>query len=431
MKKVLATLIVLGVSSMVFADEPKKDPIKFDFGLSGLLYSTGFETVTKDDGGSYSAVRLRPLFTLSKGSLDAVIKLNFTGFYGSSNAADQSSAASDNISMGPPDKKGIGVMQAYFKNKVDALPSLTLTGGLAPYAFPLIWDDNAPLLGATYGSEKGSVSFYYLKIAEGNYKIKSDDAETYIADATFKLGDQTIRPAFFYTTSGKKVDSGIYGVTPFTDRKGYMGALALNLSFGSFGIDTTGVYAWGKGKISGTSVDYSGYAFDFAPYYNVSDSIKITGFATLLSGDDGKDPTKSKSYLYATMDGGNVGINSWRLYIIEDGGTFAFNSSHYDIGNVGKYSDANGYTAAGLAFDGTFGKVTAHILGAYVIAASVPSGVKKDMGTEFDANLGYGISTGTTIYVEGAYLIAGKYFETATAKQQNAQYVNIGMKYEM
>jgi hypothetical protein len=431
MKKILATLFTLVLSAAVFADEPKKDPVKFDFGLSSLLYATAFDSVKKDDAGSYSALRVRPLFTISKGSLDAVFKLNYFGFYGAESGTDQSSTSSDNATLGAPAKKGIGVMQAYLKNKVDVLPSLTLTGGLAPYAFPLVWDDNAPLFSATFGSEKQFISIYYLKIAEGDYKKKSDDSQIYIADVTLKFGDQSIRPAFFYTRSGTSSDTTIYSVT-FSDRKGYMGALALNFVFGSVGIDATGVFSKGTAKdSSGNKLDYSGYACDVAPYFKITDDVKITGFTTYISGDDGKDPKKSKSFLNATVDGINVGINSWRLYILEDGGTFAFNANHYDIGNSNKYGNTNGYIAAGLAFDGTFGKLTTHLLGAYAIAAKVPSGTKKGMGTEIDANIGYGISTGTTIYTEAAFLKTGKFYETPTTKIQNARYVNVGMKYEI
>jgi hypothetical protein len=54
------------------------------------------------------------------------------------------------------------------------------------------------------------------------------------------------------------------------------------------------------------------------------------------------------------------------------------------------------------------------------------------MGIELDANIGYEVSKGSTLYVEGAFLKSGKYYEYGgTKEKQNSSYVNVGLNYEL
>ena len=56
----------------------------------------------------------------------------------------------------------------------------------------------------------------------------------------------------------------------------------------------------------------------------------------------------------------------------------------------------------------------------------------KDMGIEFDANIGYEVTSGATLYAEGAFLKTGKFYENGGSQEiQNSSYVNFGLNYEL
>jgi hypothetical protein len=418
MKKIIASVLMLGFAAAVYADD-KPEETKFTIGASGSFYGTGYNTVVKDVNGSYSAFRIRPLATLSKGGLEAVLKLEYDSTFGAYDSNDEKSSENTGLNG---DKKGLEVANAFIKNKFDMMPGLSVTAGIAPYDFPIVWGENAPLIGASYAFGENSLNLNYVKTQEGKLTGASDDAQIYIADAIIKSGSMSFRPGFFLTQSKKGADSAVAGVKG-SDTSIKIFALNTSLGFGAVSFDATGAYANGKDKTSDKK--YNAYAFDLAPSYKVNDTVKLTGFFTMMSGDDDTSDDKAKSFIESTIDGGGAGINIWRLYIVEDGGSFTTNS---DVANAGKYSNANGYLAAGLTLDASFGAITTKLQGAWVQAAKVASGQKKDIGFEFDANIGYGINAATTLYVEGAFLKAGKFYGDS---KQNAYYANLGMTYAL
>jgi len=353
---------------------------------------------------------------------------------------DNDKTAPGNYNVGLEGKhQNLQVRQAFLQAKVDDVAGLKLLGGIAPYDFPLVFGDTAPLFGAVYENGIVTSQLYYVKSYEGNSNAASDDSQTTIADFTFKFGDHTIRPAFFYTMTKKNaqkyvdadatVDSDGDGILTndkdfvnpgvnYRDSKGFIGALAVNLVFGSIGIDTSGAFVSGKDKVD--NIKYSSYACDFAPYYKVNDAVKLTGFFTLVSGDDGTDK-KDTSFINGTIDGTSSGINNFRLYIIEDGGTFGKFS---DVTAAGKYSNTNGYMAGGLVFDASFKKLTAKASFAYAKLAKAASGQKKDIGFETDLHLEYTLTKGANLFLEGAFLKTGKAYGDT---KQNAQYTSAGI----
>lgn len=457
MKKLLVFIFIFGFISASLAEEEKKDtpteqpkknyPLKVS--VSGIVYGTNYNTAVKDETGDYSAFRIRPLFNFTDGNIEAVLLLEYDAVFGQNNYKGTdypdstydatTNKSSEYVGIGA-DKKGLEVARAYIKSKVEGIKGLTLTGGIADYDYPLIWGDNAPLGLVSLAMDKATLNFYYIKPSEGLLNKSNDDAQIYIADFTFKLGDSSIRPAFFayQCKDMAEKDGSIDEYVQFRDSTGYFYALTFNLVFGAFGMDATGVYIVGKDKVN--NEDYSAFAFDVAPYFKPTDNLKITPFFTMISGD--KDSTGGHSFLNATIDGrGEGGINNWRLFIIEDGGSFTTNS---DVTNTGKYSNSNGYIAYGLSLNVTLGPVTTKIQGAYALAAKTASSQKNDMGFEIDGNIGYALTKSSTLYVEGAYLKAGKFYETTyiyddpdtagtieTIKTQNPYYVNIGMTYSI
>lgn len=424
MKKILVVLAAVAFSATLLADEAKTT---FTAGVTGTVYSTGYESVIKGDNGSYTAVRMRPLFTLSNGTTEAVLKLEYDGLFGSASGSDQKT--DEAVTIGA-DQIRLEVAQAYFTSKVNALPGLSVIAGIGSYDYMLVLGDNLPLAGFSYEKEAFTLAAYYIKPYEGENNT-TDDRDIYVADLTVKFGDSSIRPALF-------VDKTVDNSDPLNkvDKTVYIPAITANLAFGAFGLDATAAYV--SGSDSESDIDYSGYALDIAPYYAISDAIKLTGFLTMISGDDTNTADESESFIAGTIDGGGSGINIWRLYIIEDGGSFTTNS---DVGSAGKYGNTAGYMAAGLVFSGSFGAVSTTFKGAYVQAMEVASGQDKDMGIELDANISYELSAGTTLFVEGAYLKAGKFYDTynddptATPSpidndKQDAYYGILGLSYD-
>ncbi|HEY1407177.1 MAG TPA: hypothetical protein VF857_11255, partial [Spirochaetota bacterium] len=135
MKKILASVIMMGFAIAAIAEEKPEDPIKLTPSITGNFYSTGYKTVTKDENGSYTASRLRPQLAISKGSLEAVLKLEVDATWGSKSGATKSS---ENVGLGA-DETNVEVANAYFKNTFDALPSVSAIAGIAAYDYPLVW----------------------------------------------------------------------------------------------------------------------------------------------------------------------------------------------------------------------------------------------------------------------------------------------------
>ena len=418
MKKIILSVFSVVLAGTLLAEDAAEPKKELTFSVTGIVYTTGFKGIEKDVSGSYSAFRMRPTLSFSNGTTEAVLGLEYDALFGAKTNADDKSTENVGISG---DKKGLEVAKAYVKSKVAAFEGLTLEGGIDTVDFPIIFGDNIPMLAVLYSNDKMSLGLYYLKTFEGDNK-ENNDSEIYAADLTVKMGENSIRPAFFAYKSSKGAEVGQY-----EDGIGYMPALALNLVFGSAGVDLAGVYAGGKNKV--TDVKYAGYAFDVAPYYNLNETVKLTGFFTMVSGDDPDTANKDESFLNSTIDGTSSGINLWRLYIIEDGGSFTTES---DVAGSGKYSSVDGYMAGGASLEAQFGAVSTKFIAAYIRALKTPSGTKKDMGVELDANIGYEVAKGSTLYVEGAFLKSGKYYEYGGAKaKQNAVYANVGLNYEL
>ncbi len=86
---------------------------------------------------------------------------------------------------------------------------------------------------------------------------------------------------------------------------------------------------------------------------------------------------------------------------------------------------------AGLSFEAGFGAVSVLAQVGYGQALEVASGADKDYGIEADLNVSYELTEGSSLYLEGAFLKTGKFFENSGAKTQNANYVNLGMTYSL
>ncbi|HOA07463.1 MAG TPA: hypothetical protein PLE16_06230 [Spirochaetota bacterium] len=426
MKKIILSAAALLVSITAVAEEQKT--VEVSFSAEGTFYGTAYKSVVKDENGSYSAIQFAPSLSLKKGIVEGVLSLEYNGLYGVN--PSENTDTSEDVGLGGG-KIRLEVAEAYFKTSILSLPGLSIKAGIAELDYAMIFGDNAPLAGFSYETEKAGFNAYYVKTYEGEYSKNSDDSNIFWFDAFVNFGESKIAPGFFMTRTKENSDG------QFRDSTGYIGALNTNLVFGSAGIDLAAAFASGKDKVD--DVKYRGYAFDAAPYISPAEGIKIGAFFTAVSGDDPDTAGKNESFLFSTIDGTGAGINNFRLYIVEDGGSF---SSITDVTNAGKYgidTDGDGetdfspgYYAAGLSFEGGFGDFSAKLQGAYVSAMKTPSGWSKKMGIEVDANLSYALSPEASIFTEGAFLSSGKFYEFGGMQEkQNSYYGILGMTYTL
>jgi hypothetical protein len=426
MRKIIMTAAAIIFSTAVFAEEQK--PVEVLFSAEGTFYGTSYKSTVKDENGSYSAIQFAPSISLKKGIVEGVLSLEYNGLYGIN--PSENTDTSEDVGLGAG-KIRLEVAEAYFKTAIQSLPGLSIKAGIAELDYAMVFGENAPLAGFSYESEKAGFNAFYVKPYEGDYKKNSDDSSIFWFDGFINLDESKIAPGFFITRTKENSDG------QFRDSTGYIAAINANLVFGSAGVDLTGAFASGKDKVA--DIKYKGYAFDAAPYLTPVEGIKVGAFLTGVSGDDSTTADKNESFLFSTIDGTGAGVNNFRLYIVEDGGSF---SSITDVTNAGKYgidTDGDGevdfspgYYAAGLSFEGGFGDFSAKLQGAYVSAMKAPSGWSKKMGVEIDANLAYALSPEASIFTEGAYLSSGKFYEFGGAQdKQNSYYGILGMTYTL
>ncbi|HQE58663.1 MAG TPA: hypothetical protein PLA54_05635 [Spirochaetota bacterium] len=426
MRKIIMTAAAAVFSTSVFAEAQK--PVEVSFSAEGIFYGTTYKSTVKNENGSYSAIQFAPSISIKKGIVEGVLSLEYNGLYGVN--PSENADTSEDVGLGGG-KIRLEVAEAYFKTSIQSLPGLSIKAGIAELDYGMVFGDNAPLAGFSYESEKTGFNAFYVKTYEGDYNKNSDDSSIFWFDGFINLGESKLKPGFFVTRTKANSDG------QFRDSTGYIGAINANLVFGSAGVDFTGAFASGKDKVE--DIKYRGYAFDAAPHLTPMEGIKIGAFFTAVSGDNSTTADKNESFLFSTIDGTGAGINNFRLYIVEDGGSF---SSITDVTNAGKYgidtdgdgeSDlAPGYYAAGLSFEGSYGDFSAKLQGAYVSAMKAPSGWSKRMGVEIDANLSYALSPEASIFAEGAFLSSSKFYEFGGVQdKQNSYYGILGMTYTL
>lgn len=403
----------------------EKEPEKavWTTGVSGMVYAISYQDLPAGVVGSYSAFRVRPFFGYTLKDVEVYLRLEIDQLFGGQGGTK----TDEDVAVGA-DKRVIDVDNAYVSLNPSALKGLKLTAGVALYDFPLVFGDHVPLFQASYDFGPASVTAAYIKIYEGALFRGSDDAEVLVLDLLFEPGEHKIRPGFFLHRSGKNAqhESWVY-----KDSFGMIGALSLSFVFDAFSLEASAAYAMGQD--SGASKKYAGYALDFAPVYRIAEGVSVGAFFTLISGDHPSTAGTDESFINATISGQYSGINLWRFYILEDGGTLTLDSPAV---SAGKYDNERGYVLAGLVFNGTYQGFSAKFQAAYALAHQKPlaSGGSRSMGLEFNLNLSYEASPGAVLFVEGAFLKTGAFFKTyypAYGSVQNAFSLNAGMTFEL
>lgn len=406
MKKLICFLSLLCMASVAFAEDGK-----FSVGAGATGVMTKYAQTGKDVKGDFADFQLAPELSWEKGGLKAFLALEYNAAFGEGVAAAPATNLDNGKAVG--DTGTLDVTQAFVTADIAAVKGLSVKFGFAEYDFPLAFSDNAALAGFTYDAGTAVVGLHYIKVKEDDPSNKDDDSQIYALDAEIKAGPATVRPGLFIMED-KKGSGGT-----FADSMGYMGALAGTVDMGGMGADFAFAYATGKDKSGAADVEYSGYALDVAPFFQLNDDMKVMAFFEMASGDDGSKATEKKDFATANANYAAAG----RMFILQDGGTFASNS---DVAGGDKSGSTNGYMVFGAGFEGAFGPLSVVFQAGYGQLVKVASGAKKDLGFEADLHIGYEIGEESEIFVESAFLKTGEAFG-ASSTTQNANYFSLGM----
>ena len=445
MKKMTLIAGAILASASILAQDAPKEEAKNPFKFSGAAYAYGamYKTTTKDQSSSYGAYRFRPYFSYITDNVEATVKLEIDQVFGGSKdnskysvdtATGKVSGNAQQADVGN-DEKALEVKAAFLKFKVPQIEGLSLKGGV---------DEYKTVGGFTCGTELGhglvnykadmlDLTLIMAKVWEPNTLDTKGDDETekndvtfYGADATLKVNDDIkIRPALYLIQSEKNQNPKDSKVA-FVGKTAMIPSIGANMKFGDVSLDFAGAY--GNCAKDQNDVKYSGYAIDLSPAYKVSNEMKVGGFFTLLSGDDGSSDTESKAFSAFTLKADGWG----RMYLLENMQTFNNAGDHAFADVRGK---SNGYMLAGAFLTYKLSEIEVKVQGAWGRLNKVASGAKKDLGVEFDGQISYEVEKNAKLIFECAFLATGKAFGedgviNTDSKNQKALYSALGMSYK-
>jgi hypothetical protein len=394
--------------------------------VGGIFYGTYYRTLKDGEAGEYSALRLVPDFLYTNGPLEVRLVLEIDQLFGDADDVPGLGGKTEEDVGVEADKQVVEVRNAYVKAAIGASQNITFLAGVNAYDYPLVFFEQIPMVNLKYQLGMGSVEGYYLKVSEDFLNSRTDDAQVYVLDGTLKWDFLRIRPGLFFYQVEANADWGAY-----RDSTGFIPALNLAMGLDKFSIEATGAYAYGKDKVA--EIDYRAFAFDVEARWKPIKWLKTGVFGTYVSGDD---PTTATN----TSFGQSVilGTNSYRMFLLEDGGSFTTfsNVARTNVSNLN--SEDNGYVIAGGFLGVAWEKLTAELQLGYGWLERVSTG-EKDLGLEVDVNIGYALVPGAVFYIEFAYLKAGKGFDAsengaadaAEADLADPMYINLGVTFSL
>ena len=388
-----------------------EDETAFTFGLDSFL--VGFMGAQNDYAYDASHIRLRPSFTIGKGDVKGIVKLEIDQDFGKEATDAGADAGTDN--------KEVEVKWANLKFANFFLEGLGVTAGLDGYKFPLVVDNDFALASINYSLDLDGITvkpvIAYIKITEFDQASNSaadvedkDDVNAYALDIPVKiaLGDKDfiqVRPGFMYFAG----DNG----TTFADLGVYNAALNITGSLEElFSFEVTGAYLGGKTGDDDTvaEVKISAYAADAIVTVNPLEMLKISVFGTMYSGDDTTDD-KATNYVQPMKDLCGYGATFGRLFLInamdaayQFGGQgtsplYDQTAKTYGLMIYGINAEVKPIEGESLAIFAQFGYVTA--------AKEANAAGDKGLGMEIDLKVSYDIIPKTCIFVEAAYFLGG------------------------
>lgn len=419
MKKIIAMIVLILLSTSLYAKKVtrrnyKPEEIKtetqrennneiiFDFEFYGLVY--GLRGGQGDYLYDASHIRLRPGFTLANNDMKAVFRLEIDQNFGRGDSTRDADPGTDNYA--------IEVKHAYFETSESMLNGLVLMAGLNSYSFPVVVDNDFAQIRVSYdfGLVKPVLSLIaideFSEIERTETGVEQDsDLRAYAADIPFKYRGFGIRAGAMHIVGG--------GASP-TASDGRVTNFAVNVT-GDAGVillDISGAYM--IGDLDATTETKS-YAAVGGLTIKPSSGIRLGGFFTFGSGNDGSSATENNSYFYnmnnlfgstATKSGAPDG----RLFLLENA-TVASSLTGMPASAFDYMDDQLGYMSYGGYAEAEIGDFTA--LAQFGMAFLVEEDVNgnKAIGSEIDLKASYGIVASTSVFVEGAYIIAADVIE--------------------
>lgn len=434
MKKFLTVCMALLFAGSAFAQEVKTEEKKgpeFRYSIWANAFAVTEDTAKKDEQKEYSNIRIRPMLSLSNENVSVVTRFEIDQYFGA-----KYSGTGNDVSYADPDgdEKAVEVKWAYLNVKDMLIPGLSMTAGLAPYVYSVGFNNDMPLFNLVYDAGMIKVDLAYVKFAEGNTTDTSaavaatstsgaeakDDAQAYAAKLPVNLGDITVTPSVLYFTGEKNV-LGTTGTALGYESKLTMPALGVKAKLGDISVDADFQYITGETKNTTTSVktDVAAYAAYLNAGVKVSDGLKVSVFGLYSTGEDDK-ADKTTSFQTACMDEIEVGP----MFIINDNGLIN------QVGVSNEYDKATeGLMMFGLSAELKMDKLTALAQAAYAKTSSDKQVTDTALGAEFDLRLSYEVAPKTSLWAEGAYLLAGKYIEAknTASGDQNPMYYAAGI----
>lgn len=419
MKKFLVLIILILFSTSVYAKKItrrsyKKENVRqeetadssgditFSFELYGLVYGlTGAQGDYIYDG---SHIRLRPGFTLANSDMKAVFRLE----------VDQNFGRGDNTRDADPgtDNFAVEVKHAYLETSESMLNGLVLMAGLNSYSFPVVVDNDFALIQASYdfGLIKPVLSLIaideYSEVEQTAAGVEQDsDLRIYAADIPFKYGGFSIRPLAMHIVGGG---------SSATASNGRITLIGANLTGDtSFAIlNVAGAYMLGDLQ---ENLGTSAFAVNAELKIKPASKIALAGFFTFGSGNDGSDPSENNAFFY-NMNNifGNIstktGAPDGRLLLLENA-TVANSLTGMPASVFDYMDDQLGYMSFGGYAEAELDNFT--ILAQFGMAFLVEEDINGNnaIGSEIDLKVSYGIVPSTSVFVEGAYIIAADVIE--------------------
>jgi hypothetical protein len=376
----------------------EKQGISFDFELYGLVYGVlGAQSDYHYDG---SHIRLRPGFIMANKDMKAVFMLEIDQNFGRGDTIKDADPGTDNFA--------IEVKHAYLETSKKLLNGLIIQAGLNSYSFPVVVDNDFAVVNASYdlGIIKPVLSVLvieeYSEIEETATGVEQDsDLRVYAVDIPLKYGGFSIRPLGMHIVGGGSSAAA---------SKGRITLLACNI-IGDVGfavLNATGAYMLGDLQ---EGVGTSAYAADADLEIKINKGLKLGGFFTLGSGDDDILDTDENNAFFYNMNNifGDIitktGAPDGRLLLLENA-TVANSLTGMPASKFDYMDDQLGYMSYGGYIEAAFGNVKALAQFGMAFLIEEDDNGNNAIGSEIDLKLSYGIVASTSVFVEGAYIIA-------------------------
>lgn len=434
MKKLSVLLMILLFAAGAFAQDAKGPEFKYNVWATAFAKTEA--TGAKDEVWDYSQIRVRPMFTAGNDNVKVVTFLEIDQFYGeggTTTVGGNGSGSNSGYADPDADQIAVEVKNIYIDVKDAIMPGLSLRAGIAPFVYSVGYNNDMPQFNVLYDAGMVKFDLAYVKVYEGLYNDNTDttknDGQMYSFKAAINAGDITITPSLLYAVSEKdralaadspgltfadnEADIKRYGTTgEFTK---IMPALGIAMKSGPLSVNADFQYIMGENKTA--DVDIKAYAGYVNVGYKVSDALSVNLFGLYATGQDDSDDLTS----FNAASGDEIEVGP--LFIVNSAGwTNAVDVSYeYDV-------NTQGLIVFGLSASMKMDKLTVFGQVAYAMTQTDDVYDESAIGTELNLRLAYEIAPATSLWVEGAYLMSGKFVEVVKgAKNDDPMYYAAGI----